>query len=279
MNTSYTAPAAEAHGDVSLDEVRLAQELTGSENTATPEVADYALRLGDDALILAQQLGGWLAKAPELEEDMALANIGLDLLGHARSLLRYSGTASERNEDDLAYFRDEPEFRNCWLVEQPNGHFGDTIARGFLFSAYQVELYASLAESSDESLAAIASKASREVSYHLDHAAQWVIRLGGGTELSRRRMIRSLLDVWPYVDELFADDALTNSLAGVVPPPSSLREGFDRTVATVLAEAGIDQPRAPQARCGGRSGVHSAGLGHLLVEMQWLARRHPGVSW
>lgn len=273
------AHAADAHGQVSLDEVRLAQELPGSGRTASPEVAEYATRLGDDALILAQRLGWWVARAPELEEDMALANIGLDLLGHARALLHYAGSATDKTEDDLAYFRDEPEFRSCWLVEQPNGHFGDTIARQFLFSAYQVELYAALESSADESLAAIAAKASREVRYHLDHAVQWVLRLGGGTELSRDRMIQSLVDVWPYVDELFADDELTASLAGAAPAPSSLRAGFDRTVTTVLAEAQIAVPTVPQAWCGGRRGVHSTELGHILTEMQWLARRHPGVSW
>lgn len=278
-STPPAAPKSEAHGQVSLDEVRLAQELPGSGGTATPEVAEYAMRLGDDALILAQQLGWWVARAPELEEDMALANIGLDLLGHARALLHYAGSASGRSEDDLAYFRDEPEFRSCWLVEQPNGHFGDTIARQFLFSAYQVELYTALEASSDPSLAAIAAKASREVRYHFDHAVQWVLRLGGGTELSRERMVQSLTDVWPYVDELFLDDALTESLTGVAPAPSSLRAGFDRVVGDVLTEADIEVPMVAQAWCGGRSGVHSTELGHLLTEMQWLARRHPGASW
>ncbi|MDO8145402.1 MULTISPECIES: 1,2-phenylacetyl-CoA epoxidase subunit PaaC [unclassified Isoptericola] len=268
-----------AHGDVSVDELTLAEELLGSGATATPPVAEYAMRLGDDALILSQQLGGWISRAPELEEDLALGNIALDLIGHARALLRYAGTASGRSEDDLAFWRDEPEFRSCWLVEQPNGHFGDTIARQFLFSAYQVELYHALATSTDPSLGAIAGKAEREVAYHLDHAAQWMLRLAGGTEESRGRITVSLGDLYPYVDELFEDDELTDRLAGVAPRPSSLRAGFDRTVASVLAEADLETPAVKPARGDGRRGGHTASMGYLLAEMQWLARRHPGATW
>jgi len=154
---------------VSLEEVTLAEELPGTGHTAAPDVAEYALRLGDDALILSQQLGHWVSRAPELEEDMALANITLDLLGHARALLHFAGTASGKSEDDLAFFRDEPEFRCCHLVQQPNGHFGDTIARQLLFSAYQVPLYTALESSDDPTLSAIAAKAVREVRYRLDH--------------------------------------------------------------------------------------------------------------
>ncbi|QIM15663.1 phenylacetate-CoA oxygenase subunit PaaC [Leucobacter insecticola] len=272
-----TAPSS--HGDVTVDELRLADELPGSGATATPDIAEYALRLGDDALILSQQLGWWVAKAPELEEDMALSNIALDLLGHARALLHFAGTASDRSEDDLAFWRDEHEFRNCWLVEQRNGHFGDTIARQFLFSAYQAELYRELQKSTDPTLQAIAAKAEREVRYHLDHAAQWILRLAGGTEESRGKIIVALGDVWPYVDELFVDDELTARLSGVVPAPSSLRAGFDRTVAEVFSEAELNTPQVKPARAEGRSGIHSTLLGHILTEMQWLPRRHPGASW
>lgn len=279
------APAQEAmtatdpHGNVVLTEVVLDDELLGTGHTATPDVAEYALRLGDDALILAQQLGWWVSRGPELEEDLALANVTLDLLGHARALLRFAGTASDKSEDDLAYWRDEHEFRSAWLVEQPNGHYGDTIARQFLFSAYQVELYTALSSSSDPSLQAIAAKAEREVRYHLDHATQWLLRFAGGTEFSRDRIIVSIADHWPYVDELFTDDELTERLSGVVPLPSSLRAGFDDTVAAVFAEAEIETPKVPSAAGGGREGRHSTELGHLLAEMQWLARRHPGASW
>lgn len=269
----------DVHGDVSVDELQLSEELLGVSGTASDDVAEYAQRLGDDALILAQQLGWWISRAPELEEDMALGNIGLDLLGHARALLHYAGTASGRSEDDLAYWRDEPEFRSCWLVEQPNGHFGDTIARQFLFSAYQAELYRELLRSDDPSLAAIAGKADREVRYHLDHAVQWILRLAGGTDESREKIIVSLEEVWPYIDELFTDDALTERLAGTVPQPSALRPAFDATVDAVLAEAELERPAKKPAMAGGREGRHSTQLGYILAEMQWLARRHPGATW
>nr|WP_308291627.1 1,2-phenylacetyl-CoA epoxidase subunit PaaC [Microbacterium sp. G2-8] len=254
-------------------------ELPGAEQTASDEVAEYALRLGDDALILSQQLGWWIARAPELEEDLALGNIALDLLGHARALLRYAGSARGKTEDDLAYWRDEHEFRCVWIVEQPNGDFADTLARQLLFSSYQVELYVALAGSGDAGLQAIADKAAREVAYHRDHAVQWTLRLAGGTDESRRRFLRALGDLWPYVDELFVDDELTERLSGVVPAPSSLRAGFDETLAQVFAEAEIETPSAKPAMAKGRTGGHTSHLGYLLAEMQWLTRRHPGARW
>ena len=190
-----------------VDTVQLDAELVGDEAAvASPEVAEYALGLGDDALILAQQLGWWISRAPELEEDIALANIALDLLGHARSLLRYAGTADGRTEDDLAYWRDEREFRSRWLFEQPNGDFAHTIVRQLLASTYFRALYAGLAASADPTLAAIAAKAEKEVAYHLDHAEQWMRRLALGTDESRRRTIVALTDLWPYLGELFVDD-------------------------------------------------------------------------
>lgn len=268
------------YGQVSLEEVQLDVELPGAGHIAPPDAAEYALRLGDDSLILAQQLGWWVSRAPELEEDMALANITLDLLGHARALLHYAGSASGKSEDDLAYFRDEPEFRCCWLVQQPNGHFGDTIARQLFFSAYQVQLYAALESSDDPTLQAIAAKSSREVRYHLDHAGAWVLRLAGGTDLSRRRILQSILDLWPYVAELFEDDDLTARLAPTtVPLPSSLRPGFDDAISNLFAHAEIDRPNVPAAQAAGRRGRHSTLLGYILPEMQSLARRFPGASW
>ena len=267
------------HGEVSVDETVLSDELLGTGRVAAPEVAEYAMRLGDDALILSQQLSWWVSRAPELEEDIALGNIALDLLGHARALLHFAGTATGRSEDDLAYWRDEPEFRNCWLVEQSGTDFGDMIARQLYFSAYQTQLYAALLSSGDPSIAAIAGKAEREVRYHLDHAVQWVLRLAGGTDESRERVIVSLNDMWPYVEELFADDALTESLEGIAARPSALRAGFDETVGAVLAQAEIDPPAAKPAMAGGREGRHSTLLGYLLAELQWLARRHPGAKW
>jgi ring-1,2-phenylacetyl-CoA epoxidase subunit PaaC len=279
----------DAHGHVSVDELNLAEEFTGAQaggegQIASADAAEYALRLGDDALVLAQQLGMWIARAPELEEDVALGNIALDLIGHARSLLHYAGTASGRSEDDLAYWRDEPEWRNAWLFEQPNGDFAHTIARQLAVSVYLYELYDRLTESTDPTLSAIAAKSVKEVDYHRDHATQWVLRLAGGTEESRRRMIRAIDDTWPYVDELFHDDALVERLAasGVAVLPSTLRESFDAVVAAVLAEAELELPSgrtAFVASGGGREGRHTEHLGPLLAEMQVLARAHPGASW
>ena len=271
-----------SHDDVhvSVDELELASELSGGEAiAASADIAEYALWLADDALILSQQLGAWISRAPELEEDVALGNIALDLLGHARSLLRYAGSWDGRSEDDLAYFRDEDQFRSAWLMEQPNGDFAQTIARQLLASAYMFELYSALRHSTDETLAAIAEKSLKEVDYHRDHAVQWVLRLAGGTELSRERMIRALNDVWPYVDELFRDDPLIDRLGDAAARPSALRAGFDAVIATVLAEAELETPTIGHSRAGGRHGAHSTPMGHLLAEMQVLARRHPGASW
>ncbi len=266
---------------VSVDKVELSAELEGDQTAvATPDVAEYALWLGDDALILAQQLGWWISRAPELEEDVALANIALDLLGHARSLLRYAGTASGRTEDDLAYFRNESEFRTAWLFQQPNGDFAHTIGRQFVASVYLDALYPRLAASSDDpTLAAIAAKAAKEVAYHRDHATQWVLRLAGGTDESRRRMIVALHDVWPYVDELFRDEPLIDALEGIAVRPSTLRADFDAVVDAVFAEAGLELPGGMISSGGGRRGSHFSTMGYLLAEMQVLARQHPEAKW
>lgn len=253
----------------------------------TEDVAEYALRLGDDALILAQRLGHWISRAPELEEDIALGNIALDELGHARSFLSYAGGAmvnddgSPKSEDDLAYFRREHEFRSVQLFEQPNGDFAATIARQFVVSYYQFLLYSRLTDSADATLAAIAAKAVKEVDYHRDHAAQWVLRLAGGTEESRKRMMHGFRTMWPYVEELFRDDSLTGRLAeaGIAVAPSSLKEDFDRLTGEVLAEAGLEVPDVPAAPGGGRQGKHSEHLGYILAEMQVLAREYPGAKW
>lgn len=243
--------------------------------------AEYALRLGDDALILAQRLGHWISRAPELEEDVALGNIALDQLGHARSFLSYAGGAWGKSEDDLAYFRREPEFRSAHVFEQPNGDFAVTIARQLVVSYYQFELYRRLTQSTDSTLSAIAAKAVKEVDYHRDHSAQWVLRLALGTEESRRRIQHAFKLIWPYVDELFHDDKLTARLteAGVAVEPSSLRGDFDRLTGQVLAEAELEVPQVPAAPGGGRRGRHSEHLGYILAEMQVLAREHPGAKW
>ena len=253
---------------------------------AESPLAEYLLRIGDDRLVLGHRLSEWCGHAPILEEDIALANIALDCVGQAALLLKLAGEVEGkgRSEDDLAYFRDEPDFRNAWMFEQPNGDFAHTIARQLFVSTYLVELYRHLEQSTDATLAAIAAKASKEVDYHRDHAVQWTLRLAGGTDESRRRMIRAVEQTWPYVDELFHDDELVSRLAdqGVAPLPSSLRPAFDAVVDQVFAEAELARPEgrlAFVASGGGREGRHTEHLGPMLAEMQVLARAHPGASW
>lgn len=257
----------------------IAAQVTAGSAVVREDVASYALRLGDDSLILAQRLGWWISRAPELEEDVALGNIALDLLGHARSFLSYAGGAWGKTEDDLAYFRDETEFRSAHLVEQPNGDFARTIARQLVVSTFQYLLYSRLLDSSDAVLAAIGAKAVKEVDYHQDHSYQWTLRLAQGTDESRRRMLSGLQLTWPYVAELFDDDDLIDRLEGIAVRPSSLRADFDRRISQVLIETDLDVPDVPRALGGGRAGRHSEYLGHILAEMQVLAREHPGVTW
>ena len=245
----------------------------------TEAAAQYALRLGDDALILAQRLSHWISRGPELEEDVALGNIALDQLGHARSFLTYAGKAWGRTEDDLAYFREEEEFRSLHLVQQPNGDFAETMVRGLFLAVYQHLLYARLLESSDATLAAISAKSVKEVDYHLEHARLWTVRLGRGTEESARRMRRALEKLWPYTEEPFLDDDLFDELEGIAPRPSTLREDWDRQIREILAEAGLAVPEVPFALCRGRHGEPSEHLGYILAEMQVLARKHPGATW
>lgn len=264
-----------------MGEAITAEELAGSGERASEDVARYAMILGDDSLMLAQRLGGWISRAPELEEDVALANIALDLLGHARFLLTYAGSAWDKTEDDLAYFRDEEEFRSARLVEQENGDFGQTIARQLIFSFYSHQLYTRLLDSSDETLSAIADKALKEVDYHRDHAAQWLMRLGGGTEESHRRMQAGLENVWAYVEELFADVEPTPALAeaGIAVLPSSLREDVMNGLTSIIEEAGLSVPAVKGAYGADRTGRFSEHRGFILAEMQVLARQHPGATW
>ena len=270
---------ADAHGHVAVEVTTLDAELIEGPSVATADIAEYALWLGDDSLVLAQQLGAWISRAPELEEDVALGNVALDLIGHARSLLHYACTASNRSEDDLAYWLTEPDFRSLHIVEQPNGDFAHTIARQFVVAHYQFELYSRLRASADPTLAAIAAKAVKEVDYHRDHSTQWVLRLAQGTDESRRRMITAMSDLWPYVEEIFRDDPIIDRLEGIAVRPSSLRPAFDSAIAPVLAEAELDIPVGFVASGGGRTGKHSEHLAFLLAEMQVLTRAHPGASW
>ncbi len=250
---------------------------------AMPPLAQYLLRLGDDALILSQRLGEWSSRASELEEEMALANIALDLLGQARALLTRAGELEGRgrDEDALAFQRDERDFVNCLLVEMPDGDFGRTIARQLLFSAYQCELYAALHDAADPVLAAVANRALKEVRYHRDHAILWTLRLGDGTAESHRRMQGGLEDAWPYAAELFESDALVRDLAadGAAVDPATLRGGWEGAVLPVLAEATLSVPETAWAPSGGRRGLHSEAFGHMLAEMQHLHRSHPGARW
>lgn len=236
---------------------------------------DYVLGLADDALVSAQRMSWWISRAPELEEDVALANIGLDQLGQARALLAHAGEleGAGRTEDDLAYLRDDRDFRNVWLVERPQSDFAVTMARLLVFATWQSELYAALAGSADATLAGIAGKAVKEVAYHVDHARLWTLRLGDGTQLSHRRMQQALEAEWPYVEELFAPDE-----AAPV-DPASLREPVLRRVEEVVAEATLSIPQVAPAVGGGRRGLHTEHLGHLLAPMQHLHRSHPGAVW
>ncbi|TFC46629.1 1,2-phenylacetyl-CoA epoxidase subunit PaaC [Cryobacterium shii] len=269
----------DAYGHVDVDQVELSAELVEAASVASHDVAEYALWLGDDSLVLAQNLGWWISRAPELEEDIALGNIALDLIGHARSLLHYAGAESDRTEDDLAYWRDEPQWRSAHLFEQPNGDFAHTIARQFIAAHYLFELYSALMESTDATLAAIAAKAVKEVDYHRDHSIQWVLRLAQGTEESRRRMITGLSDLWPFVEELFIDEPLIDRLEGVAVRPSTLEATVLAAMLPVLAEAELEVPRGFISSGGGRRGDHSENLGPLLAEMQVLARAHPDAKW
>ena len=242
---------------------------------------EYVLGLADDALVTAQRMGWWVSRAPELEEDVALANIGLDQLGQARSLLQHAGAleGEGRTEDDLAFWRDDRDFRCVHLVERPQSDFGVAMARLLIWSAYQSELYAALLGSADDVLAGVAGKAVKEVAYHLDHASHWVVRLGDGTPASHARMQAALDAEWPFVDELFepVDPSLLE--AGVAADPTAFRGAVLDRIAKVVEEATLTVPEVSPRLGGGRQGRHTEELGYLLAEMQHLARSHPGARW
>lgn len=243
----------------------------------------YVLSLGDDALIAAQRMTQWCASAPELEEDVALANIALDLLGQARALLSHAGAleGAGRDEDALAFLRDAREFGNVQLVELPNGDFAVTIAKLLFFSAYQELLYDGLLRSRDSVLTGIAGKAVKECAYHVDHAVSWTLRLGDGTAESHARMSRAVEAVWPYTHALFIADAAAAEQAacGAGVDPAMLRAPWLDRVRPVLAEAGLAVPEGTWLPLHGRRGEHTESFGMLLTEMQALHRGHPGASW
>lgn len=243
----------------------------------------YLLRLADDNLVLAQRLGELLSWMPDVEQDVAVANLSLDHLGQARALYTYAGEVegAGRTEDTFAYERDERHYLNAVLVEQPNGDFGQIVARQLFVDAFQAPLYTALTASTDARLAAIAAQAAKEARYHLRWSRSWTIRLGDGTEESHRRMQAAVDSRWPFTGDLFATDEVEQALmaAGVAPDLTPIRAAFDATVAEVLAEATLTRPEDPYQRIGGRNGFHTEHLGHLLSEMQSVYRAYPGVAW
>jgi ring-1,2-phenylacetyl-CoA epoxidase subunit PaaC len=245
---------------------------------------EYLLRLGDDRLVLGHRLSEWCGHGPILEDDIAMANIALDLIGHASTLLALAGEVegAGRNEDALAYFRDGTSYRNALLVEQPNGDFAVTMVRQFLFDAHSVLLWDQLARGPHAAVAAIAAKSLKEDTYHVRHSSEWVVRLGDGTEESHARAQAALDALWPYSAELFEHDDVDSRVAaehGIVVDHEARRALWDTMVNDVLQRATLVRPTNPGMRSGGRRGRHSESLGHLLATMQSVARAHPGASW
>ena len=239
---------------------------------------DYLLRLGDDSLILGQRLSEWCGHAPSVEVDLSLANMALDLIGQATHILE---KANNGDGDELAFKRDVLDFKNCLLVEQPNGDFAQTMARQFLFSTWQHILYRELSESPDPFLRAIARKAVKEVAYHRELASDWVIRLGDGTEESARRMADGIDWCWRFVPELFEVDACLEQMIALqtVPDPRSFEREYRAAICDVLEQAKLAVPADQRPILGGRRGHHSEHLGHLLAVMHYLPRSYPGASW
>ena len=271
--------------------------MTGGSASPTPSVVpaappkpnalfEYLLRLGDDRLVLGHRLSEWCGHGPILEEDIALSNVALDLLGQATMFLRLAGEVEGkgRDEDALAYFREAVEFRNCQLVELPKGDFAYTIARQFLFDVYAVVLLDALAASTNASVAAIAAKSLKEARYHVRHSGEWMLKLGDGTDESHRRVQKALDDLWRFTPELFAADGIDRELqgAGVAPDLATLAAAWESLVRDVLDRATLTLPHAvprPANTRGGRTGAHTEYLGHMLAEMQIIARSHPGATW
>jgi ring-1,2-phenylacetyl-CoA epoxidase subunit PaaC len=255
----------------------------------------YILHLADSNLILAQQNSSWCGHGPILEQDIAITNISLDLLGQARNFYKYAAqiineskapsslekAGGEATEDTLAYLRDSRDFKNCLLVEQPNGDWGKTILRQFLFSSYQYLLYEKLQYSKDEQLAAIATKALKEVAYHLRWSSEWVIRLGDGTEESHKRMSDSVNELWPYVDELFINADYETALIqeGIAVDVASLKDSFYNKLNEIFTEATLMVPQNIFIQKGGKQGTHTEHLGYILAEMQFLQRAYPNSVW
>jgi len=243
----------------------------------------YVLRIGDLSLVLGQRLGEWVGHAPAIEEDLGLANIALDLIGQARLLLSYAGELEgrDRGEDEIAFLREQGEYLNPTLVEQPNVDFGQTIVRQVLIDAFQLELYERLTNSADERLAAIAEKAVKECRYHLRYSSDWLVRLGDGTAESRARVQSALERLWPYTVELFAEDDLDREMAdcGIAPRLADVQAAWSMRIDDVLAEATLERPRDRPYAWFGKCGEHSEHLGYLLADMQYMQRAYPGARW
>src|SRR6201995_1160738 len=252
------------------------------EITETPLVL-YTLRRADDALILGHRLSEWCGHAPMVEEDMALANMGLDLLGQARELYAYAAKVEGRDndEDTFAYLRDVRQYRNLLLVEQPNGDFARTMVRQFFYAAFADRYWRAMMRSGDTTLAAVAAKSEKETAYHVRHCSEWIIRLGDGTDESHRRAQAAVDDLWAYTGEMFEVDDSERGLidAGIAVDPAALRPRWLELVSAVLNEATLTLPKSDWMQQGGRSGRHSEHLGHLLSELQSLQRTFPGATW
>lgn len=243
----------------------------------------YTLRLADNALIMGHRLGEWCSKAPILEEDLAITNMALDMIGRAEAILRYTAELEGKghSEDDLAYRRDERKYYNHLLVEQPNGDFAYTIARQLFNSAYEFFYYTELMQSKDATLAAIAAKSIKEIKYHLKHASDWTIRLGDGTEESAARMQNAINDLWMYTGELFESDELDENLSalGIAPNASELKGKWKTYIMNVLAEAKLAVPTDAYMQTGSKKGIHTEYLGYILADMQYLQRAYPDAKW
>ena len=242
------------------------------------------IELADDHLILGHRLSEWCGHAPMLEEDLAMPNMALDLIGTAPTLYDHAGKieGKNRSEDDIAYFRDEREYRNCLLVERPNDDFAHTILRQFYFAAFMRPFWlATLEITNDETVRGVAGKAEKEMAYHIRHCGEWIIRLGDGTNTSAQRMSDAVDALNGYIDELFdsSEAAVTAENAGALPTRADIRPAWNKTIADVFLEAQLAIPKSGFAQRGGRSGNHTEGLGHLLAEMQSVARAHPGAIW
>lgn len=244
---------------------------------------EFLIRLADDHLILGHRLSEWCGHAPMLEEDLAMPNMGLDMIGQARALYAHAAEVEGkgRTEDDLAFLRAEREYRNLLLVERPNGDFAQTMLRQLYFAAFMRPYWEAMQTSTDQTLAGIAGKAVKEVSYHIRHSGEWIIRMGDGTDESARRMRDAVEELAPYTDELFEVDEITDAMvaAGIAPDPAALRGAWDATIAEVFGQALLNQPNIAYPYSGGRKGIHGEGLGHLLASMQYLQRAHPGATW